>query len=306
MRPARQTELPSQFRHCINGYYGEPTFDRTGRRLLYLGFDTLAEGAVLPFTTPAGRRMQRRLLRACKESGVPSDIPVEALDAAQRDWIFRGDGRSWRGVEAYFARLERKHYKVQARVLIARYRSFERCAACDGSRLRPEALCVRVGGRDIAQVCALTLAQLGADVIRFDPIGGGLDYTRWPITDDGRSLFWAGFNKAKRSLAVDLRSPRDARSSSALLRFRLATDSANRKQMPSEACTVSSNRVLGGDGRRMNTGQRTSFREVSYRGRKESIERLGVFHHKEVAHPRHDHHVHPISIDSRGIGRIKR
>ncbi len=55
----------------------------------------------------------------------------------------------------------------------------------------------------------MTLAQLGADVIRFDPIGGGLDYTRWPITLDGQhSLFWAGFNKGKRSLAVDFRTER--------------------------------------------------------------------------------------------------
>jgi 2-methylfumaryl-CoA isomerase len=54
----------------------------------------------------------------------------------------------------------------------------------------------------------MTLAQLGADVIRFDPIGGGLDYTRWPVTADGKSLFWAGFNKGKRSLAVDIRSRR--------------------------------------------------------------------------------------------------
>ena len=54
----------------------------------------------------------------------------------------------------------------------------------------------------------MTMAQLGADVIRFDPIGGGLDYTRWPVTLDGRhSLFWAGFNKGKRSLAIDFRSP---------------------------------------------------------------------------------------------------
>ncbi len=52
----------------------------------------------------------------------------------------------------------------------------------------------------------MTLAQLGADVIRFDPIGGGLDYTRWPVTLDGKqSLFWAGFNKGKRSIAVDFR-----------------------------------------------------------------------------------------------------
>jgi len=54
----------------------------------------------------------------------------------------------------------------------------------------------------------MTLSQLGADVIRFDPIGGGLDYTRWPVTAEGRSLFWAGFNKGKRSIAVDIRSPR--------------------------------------------------------------------------------------------------
>ena len=54
----------------------------------------------------------------------------------------------------------------------------------------------------------MTLAQLGADVIRFDPIGGGLDYSRWPVTANGSSLFWAGFNKGKRSIAIDLRSPR--------------------------------------------------------------------------------------------------
>jgi 2-methylfumaryl-CoA isomerase len=54
----------------------------------------------------------------------------------------------------------------------------------------------------------MTLAQLGADVIRFDPIGGGLDYSRWPVTLDGEhSLFWAGFNKGKRSIAVDFRKP---------------------------------------------------------------------------------------------------
>jgi 2-methylfumaryl-CoA isomerase len=55
-----------------------------------------------------------------------------------------------------------------------------------------------------APLGGMTLAQLGADVIRFDPIGGGLDYTRWPITDDGKSLFWAGLNKGKRSIQIDL------------------------------------------------------------------------------------------------------
>jgi 2-methylfumaryl-CoA isomerase len=59
-----------------------------------------------------------------------------------------------------------------------------------------------------APLGGLTLAQLGADVIRFDQIGGGLDAKRWPLTPDGtRSLFWDGLNKGKRSIAVDLRNP---------------------------------------------------------------------------------------------------
>lgn len=59
-----------------------------------------------------------------------------------------------------------------------------------------------------APLGGMTLAQLGADVIRFDPIGGGLDYTRWPTTKEGKSLFWAGMNKGKRSIAVNFRSSR--------------------------------------------------------------------------------------------------
>jgi len=55
-----------------------------------------------------------------------------------------------------------------------------------------------------APLSGMTLAQLGADVIRFDPIGGGLDAHRWPVTPNGHSLFWAGMNKGKRSIAVDI------------------------------------------------------------------------------------------------------
>jgi len=53
----------------------------------------------------------------------------------------------------------------------------------------------------------MTLAQLGADVIRFDPIRGGIDARRWPITKDGKSLYWVGLNKGKRSLAIDASRP---------------------------------------------------------------------------------------------------
>ncbi len=56
-----------------------------------------------------------------------------------------------------------------------------------------------------APLGGMTLAQMGADVIRFDPIGGGLDYHRWPVTPEKVSIYWAGMNKGKRSFAVDLR-----------------------------------------------------------------------------------------------------
>ena len=68
-----------------------------------------------------------------------------------------------------------------------------------------------------APLGGMTLAQLGADVIRFDPIGGDLDSSRWPVTDDGQSLFWAGLNKGKRSFCVDLGSPEGRELVSALV-----------------------------------------------------------------------------------------
>jgi 2-methylfumaryl-CoA isomerase len=59
-----------------------------------------------------------------------------------------------------------------------------------------------------APMAGMTLAQLGADVIRFDDLRGGLDSDRWPVTKDGASIYWAGLNKGKRSIAVDLRNPK--------------------------------------------------------------------------------------------------
>lgn len=53
----------------------------------------------------------------------------------------------------------------------------------------------------------MTLAQLGADVIRFDPIQGGIDYRRWPVTESNESIYWHSLNKGKRSIAVDFKSP---------------------------------------------------------------------------------------------------
>ncbi len=58
-----------------------------------------------------------------------------------------------------------------------------------------------------APLCGLTLAQYGADVIRFDLIGGGIDYGRLPLAPGGRSAYWTSLNKGKRSIAIDIRKP---------------------------------------------------------------------------------------------------
>ncbi|MQY02062.1 CoA transferase [Actinomadura macrotermitis] len=57
-----------------------------------------------------------------------------------------------------------------------------------------------------APLGGMTLAQLGADVIRVDPVGGAADTARWPLAPSGTSLLWTGMNKGKRSITADFRS----------------------------------------------------------------------------------------------------
>lgn len=68
-----------------------------------------------------------------------------------------------------------------------------------------------------APLGGMTLAQMGADVIRIDNLGGGLDHRRWPVTPDNTSLFWTGLNKAKRSVALDLGTPEGREIAQALI-----------------------------------------------------------------------------------------
>jgi excinuclease ABC subunit A len=132
---------------------------------------SLEEDAIAPFATPSGRRMRSKLLAAARASGVPVDRPFEQLSDAHQDWVFEGDGDKWRGVQRFFDRLQRKRYKVQARVMIARYRGFEPCEECGGSRLCSDARCVEVGGRNIGDLARLSLGEMAdwLEALRLDP-----------------------------------------------------------------------------------------------------------------------------------------
>ncbi|OZG29380.1 2-methylfumaryl-CoA isomerase [Williamsia sp. 1138] len=66
---------------------------------------------------------------------------------------------------------------------------------------------VEVSSFVASPLCGLTLSQLGAQVIRVDPIGGASDYRRWPVTADGESIYWTGLNRGKHSIACDFRNP---------------------------------------------------------------------------------------------------
>ena len=75
------------------------------------------------------------------------------------------------------------------------------------NRLLQDLRIVEISAFVAAPLGGMTMAQMGADVIRIDALGGGLDYRRWPVTQEGTSLFWCGLNKGKRSVALDLASP---------------------------------------------------------------------------------------------------
>jgi 2-methylfumaryl-CoA isomerase len=75
------------------------------------------------------------------------------------------------------------------------------------NRLLEDLRIVEISAFVAAPLGGMTMAQMGAEVIRIDPIGGGIDFSRWPVTHDGASLYWAGLNKAKRSVALALDKP---------------------------------------------------------------------------------------------------
>ncbi len=123
---------------------------------------TLAQSPIAPFRTAGGKACQRDLLRAARRLGIPTDRPFAELDPTQQRVVLEGDGGDWYGVQGWFEWLEGRRYKVQARVLLARYRRYDPCTACAGLRLNPDALCVQIGGEHLGDVSRKTIRDLDA------------------------------------------------------------------------------------------------------------------------------------------------
>ena len=125
----------------------------------------LADQPIAPWNSPAYEDRYERLFDACRERRVPLDMPWRELPAVVREWIWAGDG-PFTSIEKFFAWLEHRSYKVHVRVLLARYRAYDPCPSCAGSRLKPEALAVRWNGRTLPELCAMSIEDLRAWLAR--------------------------------------------------------------------------------------------------------------------------------------------
>ena len=117
---------------------------------------TLNQGAIEPWTKPKYRTLFTDLKRFAREAGIPLDVPWNELDREQQRVIVAGEGR-FLGVRGFFNHLERKKYKLHVRVFLSRYRGYSLCSNCEGARLRVEARQVKINGKNICEVCCMTV-----------------------------------------------------------------------------------------------------------------------------------------------------
>jgi excinuclease ABC subunit A len=119
---------------------------------------SLREGAIAPWTTPAYEHELKELLALADDYDLPVDVPFQELKANQRRLVVEGvPERKFGGLNGFFAWLERRKYKMHIRVFLSRWRSHRPCSACGGTRLRPDALAARVGGKNVAEIAAMNI-----------------------------------------------------------------------------------------------------------------------------------------------------
>ncbi len=117
---------------------------------------SLADGAVEPWTKPGTDWWQKQMLLAIQRRGVNLSTPYAKLSEQERALLWKGD-KKFDGIDDFFQHLEQKRYKLHVRVFLSRYRSPFSCPSCAGTRLKPDALHVKIAGRDIHQIVQLTI-----------------------------------------------------------------------------------------------------------------------------------------------------
>jgi excinuclease ABC subunit A len=124
---------------------------------------SLRAGAIKPWQTKSYAECQEDLEKFAKLRGIPLDTPWRELGSEARRWVIEGEGawskKVWYGVKRFFAWLETRAYKMHVRVLLSRYRAYTPCSACDGARLKTEALLWRIGDAPLADTALAGAAR---------------------------------------------------------------------------------------------------------------------------------------------------
>ena len=122
---------------------------------------SIKDGAIEPFTKPSYKIHNRKLIEFLEENGVDTARPFRRLTEKQKELVFNGS-KNYRGVYGFFKRLEKKSYKMHVRVFLSKYRSAVTCEACQGSRLKEQALWIKINGKNIHDLCELTIDRFDA------------------------------------------------------------------------------------------------------------------------------------------------
>ena len=117
---------------------------------------SIIDGAIAPFRTAKYSSYLRELVQNAKQFNIPINIPFKELTAEQAALVRKGFG-TYKGIDRFFKKLEEKTYKMHIRVLLSRYRGYTTCTACKGSRLRREALQVKVSDKSIYDVVQMPI-----------------------------------------------------------------------------------------------------------------------------------------------------
>ncbi|MGH8704460.1 MAG: excinuclease ABC subunit UvrA, partial [Burkholderiales bacterium] len=116
---------------------------------------SLRKGCIKPWQTKSFRECQDDLVKYANKRGITLDIEWKQLTEKDKTWVMEGEPNwvswrkswpgTWYGVRRFFKWLETKAYKMHIRVLLSKYRAYTECAACGGTRLKPDAMLWKLG-----------------------------------------------------------------------------------------------------------------------------------------------------------------
>ncbi len=119
---------------------------------------SILNGAIAPFRSAKYSVHLRELIQSAKDYKIPINLPYKNLNDEQKSMLRKGFGK-FIGIDKFFEKLQSKTYKMHIRVLLSRYRGYAICSACKGSRLRREALQVKINNKSIYDVVRLPIEE---------------------------------------------------------------------------------------------------------------------------------------------------